>query len=302
MVNAILKLGNAHQVRLGLITQSVLTKNTRLDSDSMAALSWLLCGSELGGFGAFKSDRVKARCSEQTLGQVRMMVDHPDGVRGFWWLLELRGNFRLLQAPAPLAESELEQIPHFDIRNHPFRGRSLPPDQDLEPLPEFTQPRTAASGSGFWQTTKIGLQKVGDGIKHALGVEPEDPVVAVPAQPAPVDPIAEELNQFRTWLADDPDLLAELEEIAPRIPQLDEAKQGIVLFSLRNGAVNAKHVINFAPSKGRLYRPLRAEGVRQLFNELEAMGIGAISQIGEDDPNPYYQALSLDGRTFSSNS
>ncbi len=64
MLNEILKVGNAHKVRLALITQSFLSKNTRLDTSSMDGLSWLICGSELGGFKAFQSDRVKLSGTE----------------------------------------------------------------------------------------------------------------------------------------------------------------------------------------------------------------------------------------------
>jgi hypothetical protein len=299
MMNGILKLGNAHQVRFGFITQSVLSKNTRLDSDLMAALAWLFCGSELGGFGAFKSDRIKARCSEQTLGQVKMMVDHPDGVRGFWWLMELRGNFRLLQAPALLPATELERIPHYEVRNHPFQGRSLLPEQDREPLPE---PQPPAAAPTLFQTAKTGLQRMGEGIKHALGVESDFQPTAVAPAAAPVDSIGEELAQLRSLFTEDREALMEFDAIAPLIPNLNEAMQGIVLFSLRNGAVTSRHMINFAPGRRKLYRPLKAEGVKQLFSELDSMGIGVISQSGSDDPNPYYQALTLDGRTFSPNS
>lgn len=314
MVNSILKLGNAHKVRLGLITQSVLSKNTKLDTDSMAGLSWLLCGSELGGFGAFKSDRIKSRCSETTMGQVKLMIDHPNGVRGFWWLMELKGNFRLIEAPAPLAETELEQIPHFDPSKHPYQGRQLAPGEEVDlnqppfangagQIPE--QPhngkgRTVAAKANFGQSIKTGLGKLRDGIRHGLGIDEDDMVIDTTAQT--ITPLEEELRELRSLFHEDLDLLKEFEEIAPVLPSLDETLQGVVLFSMRNGAVTAKHVVNFGPSKGRLYRPIKAEGVKQLFNELEAMGIGAISQLGADDPNPYYQALKFDGRTFSPNS
>lgn len=299
MLNGVLKLGNAHQVRLGLITQSILSKNTRLDSDSMSALSWLLCGSELGGFGAFKSDRIKSRCSEQTLGQVKMMTDHPDGVRGFWWLIELRGNFRLLPAPPPIPESALQQIPHFNPNQHPFQGRQLASGQAVELTMPTAMPSShpGMPAGNFWNTAQSSLHRLGDGIKYALGVEAEPT-----SPPVAANTIEADLQQVRDRFAGDAELLDDLNAIAPLIPDLDVARQGIVLFSLKQGAIQARHLINFAPGKGKLYRPLKTEGVKQLFYELEALGIGEVSATGDDDPNPYYRALKLDSRTFSPNS
>ena len=45
-------------------------------------------------FPPFKSDRIKSRCSEQTLGQVKMMTEHPDGVI-------LRGELVPIPSPTP---------------------------------------------------------------------------------------------------------------------------------------------------------------------------------------------------------
>jgi hypothetical protein len=171
MINEVLKLGNAHKVRLALVTQSFLSKNTRLDTSSMDGLSWLICGSELGGFKAFQSDRVKSRVTPEVRGQIALMIEHPEGVKGFWWLMELKGRFQLVAAAAPLHPDDLVQVQPFNPNAHPFRGRvTTAPVR----IPTQTAAPTQPASHGFKAGTK-GLGVVRDRLRVAVDAieEPE---------------------------------------------------------------------------------------------------------------------------------
>ncbi len=310
MLNGILKLGNAHKVRLGLITQSVLSKNTKLDTDSMAGLSWLLCGSELGGFGAFKSDRIKSRCSEATMEQVKLMIDHPNGVKGFWWLMELKGSFRLIEAPAPLAATELEQISHFNPSKHPFQGRKLPPSEKVDlnqppfangaqPIPE--QPHNGKAKSDLWTSTKVVLGDFRNKIRHAVGADEFTTAVNVPAQPVPKSPLDEEVDKVRIAIAGNALLEEQLEACLPTLEQIYRDDRldllRIARLSMERGLITIRQIQKVGSSE---MRRMTTGQIKGLLETLEGYYyLGAIYP-EERESNIAYLAFDQDDRTASS--
>lgn len=314
MVNSILKLGNAHKVRFGLITQSVLSKNTKLDTDAMAALSWLLCGSELGGFGAFKSDRIKSRCSEATLGQVKLMIDHPDGVRGFWWLMELKGNFRLLEAPAPIAEAQLQQIGHFDPNRHPFQGRQLAPGEEVDwnqstssrATTPIAQPsRNGQKGKGkaaLMKSAKVGLTKLRDRIRHAVGAdEYVMNTVDTSAQPVPKTPLEEELDKVRVAIAGNAHLEQQLEACLPTLEQIYRDDRldllRIVRLSMERGLISIRQIQKLGSSE---MRRMNTGEIHALLQTLEGHYYLGVIYPEDKESNIAYLAFDEDERTASS--
>lgn len=309
MLNKILKIGNAHGVKLGLVTQSNLSKNTRLDSDAMKALSWLLCGSEKGGFGAFKSDRLKSLCSDSTLGQVKLMTEHPDGVKGFWWLLELKGNFRLLPAPGPLPQSDLQQIPRFDLANHPYQGRQLPPGQD-EPLSSPVEsnghngngkaaPKSFASG---WTTTiKDAAAGFRDKVRSAVGVE-DFKTVDIPARPVPRTALDEELDKTRAAIAGNSDLETQLDLCLPTLEQIHKDKRldllRIARLSMERGFITVRTIQKSGTPQ---HRAMSTGQILEQLNTLEQhYFLGAIYQ-ADRESNIGYLVFEGDDRNASAN-
>lgn len=115
--------------------------------------------------------------------------------------------------------------------------------------------------------------------------------------------LQEQYERVRFAITDLPELAQQLKDYKPIFQKLmNEQRKDLVtiaLFSMEHGGIRAKDVYNHAPSRRKLFHPIKTEGIRQLFEELETRGIGEV--IG-DDPDAFYTAFFKDDRSFSANS
>lgn len=110
-------------------------------------------------------------------------------------------------------------------------------------------------------------------------------------------------QKVREAIEGNSDFQEQLREYLPSFKQLvAEQRRDLItlaLFSMEYGSVQATDVYNRAPYCKQLFHPLKLEGVRQLFEELESKGIGEVTG---DHSEAYYRAFLRDYRYLSANS
>ncbi len=138
------------------------------------------------------------------------------------------------------------------------------------------------------------------------------PAIAEPTPPQPqtsdvmTNPqnfLRAQYQKVRETIQDNSDFQKQLQAYVPSIKQLiAEQRRDLItlaLFSMECGAIQASDVYNKAPYCRQLFHPLKLEGIRQLFEELETKGIG---EVMGDHSEVYYRAFLRDDRYLSANS
>lgn len=129
--------------------------------------------------------------------------------------------------------------------------------------------------------------------------------IAVPSNVAtlPQNPLKLQFERVKQQIAGHADFEGQLKEYYPVIKKLlQESRRDLItlaLFSMEHGAVKAREVYNKAPNRRKLFHPIKVEGIRQLFEDLESRGMGEV--IG-DDSEAFYRAFFRDDRSISANS
>jgi hypothetical protein len=184
-----------------------------------------------------------------------------------------------------VAPTQLQTIPpEFERDRRAIGIRKEDAARILQEQGLLYQPHTTATGTGTGTGTAI--------------AEPPSNVVSMPQ-----NPIQLQFERVKQVAGENKDFHDQLLTCHPTLKQLlaDGRKDLVILalFSMENGAVKARDVYNKAPSRRKLFHPLKVEGIRQLFEELESKSIGEV--IG-DDSEAFYRAFLRDDRTLSANS